>query len=58
MKIYSEKDNYSEQDPEDWWKNVCKATKMLYNQYEEIFNNNLIKGIGISYQMHGLVLVD
>ncbi len=47
---------WAEQDPDEWWKYVCAATKEL------IATNTIaptqIKGIGISYQMHGLVVVD
>ncbi|MGB5376426.1 FGGY family carbohydrate kinase, partial [Muriicola sp.] len=53
MAILAPKQNWSEQDPEDWWKYVCLATKNLLSHYG--INNNEIHGIGISYQMHGLV---
>lgn len=56
MGMFAEKNGWAEQQPEDWWQHVCTATKKL------IKDNNIspeeIKGIGISYQMHGLVLVD
>lgn len=56
MAINSVQPGWAEQDPETWWQNVKQATK-------EILSNNRIaveriEGIGISYQMHGLVLVD
>ena len=47
---------YAEQDPELWWGILVKLTKkMLYGnpQYAE-----KIKAVGITYQMHGLVIVD
>jgi len=50
------KDGWAEQNPEIWWKNTCIAIKNLIS-----LNNispSLISGIGISYQMHGLVLLD
>ncbi|MCX2680252.1 FGGY family carbohydrate kinase [Galbibacter sp. EGI 63066] len=56
MPITSLKIGWGEQDPEMWWENVCKATQKLL-QLSKI-NANEIKSIGISYQMHGLVLVD
>jgi len=56
MPITSLEPGWGEQDPELWWKHLCTAIGKL------IQNNNWdkkdIKGIGISYQMHGLVVVD
>lgn len=55
MPIDSPNRGWAEQDPDLWWKYVCDAT------HELISKNNIvktdIKGIGISYQMHGLVTV-
>lgn len=56
MTIDSPQMGWAEQDPDTWWKNVCHATEKLLT--ESTVNSSLIKGIGISYQMHGLVLVD
>ncbi|MGF1558514.1 MAG: xylulokinase [Flavobacteriaceae bacterium] len=47
---------WAEQNPEDWWLHVCNATKRLLK--ENGIEPKDIKGIGISYQMHGLVVVD
>jgi xylulokinase len=47
---------WAEQDPEMWWREAVKATKILRGQLD--FDKNDVGGIGISYQMHGLVLVD
>ncbi|MCJ7465646.1 MAG: FGGY family carbohydrate kinase, partial [Maribacter sp.] len=53
MGMIAIENGWAEQDPLDWWKYVCTATKRLLEQ------NNIdpkeITGIGISYQMHGLV---
>jgi len=50
------KNEWAEQHLGDWWKHACNATQSL------LAKNNIqpkrISGIGISYQMHGLVLVD
>lgn len=56
MPISSPKAGWGEQDPESWWENLCIATQQLLK--ETNVKANAIKGIGISYQMHGLVLVD
>lgn len=55
MKIDSPKSGWAEQHPNTWWENVINATKEILT---DIDNNYKIHGIGISYQMHGLVLVD
>jgi xylulokinase len=47
---------WAEQHPATWWANVCLATqKLLQNTRVDPAQ---IKGIGIAYQMHGLVLID
>ena len=56
QKIKVLKDGWAEQDPEMWWKNTCQAIKNLISLTN--INPSLISGIGISYQMHGLVLLD
>jgi xylulokinase len=47
---------WAEQYPETWWANVCLATQKLLQSTG--IDPWQIKGIGIAYQMHGLVLVD
>lgn len=56
MGIYAHKNGWAEQNPEDWWKHICNAIIKLKTKYN--ISEKQIKGIGISYQMHGLVLVD
>ena len=56
MPILAKKEGWAEQDPEAWWKNAQKVTQKLFTQI--VINPEEIKGIGISYQMHGLVIVD
>lgn len=48
---------WAEQDPETWWENLCQATRKLMKRNNHIDRAD-IKGIGIAYQMHGLVLID
>jgi xylulokinase len=56
MAITSLQPDWAEQDPNSWWEYVCKATKRLIK--EANISPKEISGIGISYQMHGLVVVD
>jgi xylulokinase len=56
MDIISRQHGWAEQLPEVWWSNVCTLIKKLLHQSG--IPPAEIKGIGISYQMHGLVLVD
>ncbi|WP_405291042.1 xylulokinase [Algibacter sp. Ld11] len=56
MGMYAQKNGWAEQDPNDWWLHICNAIKELKKEYS--LNRSQIVGIGISYQMHGLVLVD
>lgn len=48
--------DWAEQAPELWWKYICKASKRAIK--ESNIEASKITGIGISYQMHGLVIVD
>ena len=56
MSILSEQSDWAEQNPEDWWTYVCQGTKRVLQ--ESKVDAGKIKAIGISYQMHGLVVVD
>ncbi|MCD8267254.1 MAG: carbohydrate kinase [Parabacteroides sp.] len=50
------KPGWAEQEPEDWWKYLKIAIKDAVTNAG--IRGDEIKAIGISYQMHGLVLVD
>jgi xylulokinase len=54
--ISSLKAGWAEQDPDMWWENTQKAIKKAINS--QSFDPHRIAAIGISYQMHGLVIVD
>ncbi|MFT4095235.1 MAG: FGGY family carbohydrate kinase [Niabella sp.] len=54
--IISLQPGWAEQSPERWWEDVKAAVKKV-NQSGR-YNKNDIGAIGISYQMHGLVLLD
>ncbi len=56
MSISSLKNDWAEQDPNVWWKYTCSAIKRVCK--ESNINPKKIISIGISYQMHGLVIVD
>ncbi|HLT51745.1 MAG TPA: FGGY family carbohydrate kinase [Arenibacter sp.] len=56
MEMIALKNGWAEQDPKDWWKQVCSGIHKI-KQENDIAADQII-GIGIAYQMHGLVLVD
>lgn len=56
LEISAPEPGWAEQDPETWWKHVVNATRQIVSEAE--VNTDDIQAIGISYQMHGLVLVD
>ncbi len=56
MEMLALQNGWAEQDPNDWWAHVCNATKAIVK--ENAIDPKDITGIGISYQMHGLVVVD
>ena len=56
MSMEAVKNGWAEQRPEDWWRYVCSGIEKICVQ--ENISKKDISGIGISYQMHGLVLID
>ena len=56
MKINSPQKGWAEQHPDTWWEHVVIATKNMLSQISS--KEFEIISIGISYQMHGLVVVD
>jgi xylulokinase len=56
MAIQSPRPGWAEQDPEAWWQYVILLTRQLLSR--NAIDAARITAIGISYQMHGLVLVD
>jgi xylulokinase len=56
MSISSEQSDWAEQNPNDWWTYVGQATKRILK--ESKIDVTKILAVGISYQMHGLVVVD
>ena len=56
MAIFAKQKGWAEQDPDIWWKNCCLGTRKLLS--ETGVSSDDIEGIGIAYQMHGMVIVD
>jgi xylulokinase len=56
MTISSPQKNWAEQAPEDWWMLTIQSINLAL--YQSGINPEEIKSIGISYQMHGLVVID
>lgn len=56
MSMLAIKNGWAEQDPNQWWIHVCNGIDRIIKE-NNISSTDII-GIGISYQMHGLVLVD
>ena len=56
MPMLAVKAGWAEQDPELWWTHLVKSVKSCLQKSNSKGEN--IEAIGISYQMHGLVLID
>ncbi len=54
--LYQPKNGWAEQNPRDWWEAVCVTIKKVLLQSG--IKNTSVKGIGLSGQMHGLVMLD
>lgn len=56
MKITADQPGWAEQNPLEWWINLKLANESVLQKSG--VNAEDIKGIGITWQMHGLILVD
>lgn len=56
MTMHSPQPGMAEQEPGVWWEQIKSITQQLLSKNK--FNKEDVAGIGISYQMHGLVAVD
>jgi xylulokinase len=56
LEIIAKRAGWAEQHPQTWWDNLVAATQKI--KATTNFNPGDVRGIGVSYQMHGLVIVD
>jgi len=56
LEIIAEKPGWAEQHPQTWWDHAKAATSSIMTETKVAKSD--IKAIGISYQMHGLVIVN
>lgn len=56
LQIHAPQAGWAEQDPETWWSCIQEVCKELFKA--DGLDTSQIGAIGISYQMHGLVVVD
>jgi len=54
--LYQPHIGWAEQNPEDWWKATCDGIKAVIKNSN--VDPSLIKGVGLTGQMHGLVMLD
>jgi xylulokinase len=54
--LYQPANGWAEQDPSDWWNATCDGIKHVIKKSG--INASKISGIGLSGQMHGLVMLD
>ncbi|MEA4942151.1 Xylulose kinase [bioreactor metagenome] len=54
--LYQPKNGWAEQDPEDWWQAVKETVRAVLQTAG--VEANSVRGVGLSGQMHGLVMLD
>ncbi len=54
--LYQPKNGWAEQEPLDWWNASCTGIKAVLSKSG--IDGHAVKGLGISGQMHGLVMLD
>ncbi|MFW5717776.1 MAG: xylulokinase [Spirochaetota bacterium] len=56
LDMEAQQPGWAEQHPDLWWEHMCKAVAILRKDHAAEVDD--IGAIGISYQMHGLVVID
>jgi xylulokinase len=56
MEMKAPRFGWAEQDPNSWWQYLKQGLNEMSNKHN--YDLKQIKGIGIAYQMHGLVITD
>ena len=56
MPMAAPKSGWAEQNPSDWWDNIKKTAAILKEKEPKAMSS--VRSVGVTYQMHGLVLVD
>ncbi len=56
LEIIARQPGWAEQHPDTWWQHLKRATEKI--RARTPFDPSDVRAIGISYQMHGLVVVD
>ena len=54
--LYQPRNGWAEQEPIDWWNAVCDGIKSVITKSG--IDSHDIRGVGLSGQMHGLVMLD
>ena len=59
MRIHAPQPDWAEQDPEMWWQHLClcRYPKDSFSENKIVNAQSDIRAVGISYQMHGLVVL-
>ncbi len=56
MAMNAPRSGWAEQNPSDWWENIKQVSAILKEKDPQAMSE--VKAVGVTYQMHGLVLVD
>jgi xylulokinase len=56
MPMMAERAGWAEQEPAEWWRHVCLAVRQVLSVGG--ISADSVQAVGLSYQMHGLVMVD
>lgn len=57
LRMYAPELRWAQQNPDVWWNHTGRVSQELFKRAKKMGPGD-VKGVGISYQMHGLVVVD